>query len=103
MHTSENDKAVLKSTPTLLEFTNKLKSDADLVAKYKELFALNDEQSIVDFMKANGVSDEDIKSFSNRELSDKELDEVNGGTFNLKPIFNIILKIFEQHRPGFVN
>ncbi|MEA2049199.1 MAG: hypothetical protein U9O56_00480, partial [Campylobacterota bacterium] len=38
-----------------------------------------DSEAVVNFMKAYGVSDEDIKELINRELSDDELDGVAGG------------------------
>ena len=69
----------ISNAPTMAEFNRKMESDEDLAAKYKEVVASNDEQAIVDFLKAHGVSEADIKSLSNRELSDTELDGVNGG------------------------
>jgi len=62
--------------------------------KYKEVVALDDEQAIVALLKAHGVSDKDIKSLSNRELSDDELDSVNGGISleRLTQAFSTILR-----------
>jgi len=105
MKAQENNEAIIKDAPTVLKFINKLKSDKDLAAKYTEIIALNDEQAITGFMKDHGVSDEDIKSLLNRELSDKELDEVNGGAgMNTKPIVDLIVKIIKTQfdpNPGY--
>ena len=84
MEISENIETMIKNAPTVLEFINKLKSDKDLAAKYAEVVTADDIQTKINFMKEHGVSDEDIKSLSNKELSDGDLDGINGGTGNVE-------------------
>ncbi|MEA2049196.1 MAG: hypothetical protein U9O56_00465 [Campylobacterota bacterium] len=64
---------------TIKKFEEILKADTNLATEYAKLIESKDEKVILDFIKTHGVSDEDIKALKNRELSDDELDGVNGG------------------------
>ncbi len=70
---------ILDNAPTIQKFNTKIQADKELYARYLELTKLNNENAIIDFMKEHGVSNKDIQSLTNRELSDEELDGVNGG------------------------
>ncbi|MEA2051128.1 MAG: Nif11-like leader peptide family RiPP precursor, partial [Campylobacterota bacterium] len=64
---------------TIKKFEEMLKADENLALEYQKLTEDKDSEAVVNFMKAYGVSDEDIKELINRELSDDELDGVAGG------------------------
>ena len=77
--TLNNLAVIVSNAPTVAEFYSKLASDENLATKYAKVVALDDKQARVEFMKEHGVSDKDMKSLLNRELSDGELNEINGG------------------------
>ena len=66
---------------TIEKFGKLLKSDESLHSEYKKLIDSKDEEKIVGFMKTHGVSQEDLETLKNRELSEHELDSVAGGFY----------------------
>ena len=68
---------------TIEKFGKLLKADDSLSVEYKKLLDSKDEEKIIGFMKTHGVSQEDLETLKNKELSDDELDGVAGGGADL--------------------
>jgi len=74
----------MQKIPTIEEFLKKLESDETLATQYKDLVERKDEVSLREFMKENGVTDEDLEKAKteideNGELNDELLENVVGG------------------------
>ncbi|MEA2049198.1 MAG: Nif11-like leader peptide family natural product precursor [Campylobacterota bacterium] len=81
---------------TIKKFEEMLKADTNLALEYQKLTEDKNSETVVNFMKTHGVSDEDIKDLINRELSDDELDGVAGGRTLVRGIY--LPESLEQHR-----